>query len=160
MQHHTFRTLLLVLYGAGLRPGEGWRLRSCDVDLRERLLAIWDTKFFKFRLVPIGSDLVGALESYRIARQRLPEPLGSQSAFFASRTGNAISLGRLEEIFVRLRAHARVERPPEARWQPRLHDLPHTFAVHRLVTCYREGAGYNTLRCQRETGVRVDILPL
>jgi integrase/recombinase XerD len=43
----TYRTLLLVLYGAGLRASEGLRLRCCDVDLCERLLAIWDTKFFK-----------------------------------------------------------------------------------------------------------------
>ena len=57
----TFRTLLLTLYGAGLRPSEGLRLRCCDVDLRERILAVWDTKFFKSRLVPIGTDLVTAL---------------------------------------------------------------------------------------------------
>jgi len=140
LQHHTFRTLLLVLYGAGLRPGEGLRLRCCDVDLGERILSIWDTKFFKSRLVPIGNELVGALESYRNARRQLPWPQGSESAFFSSRTGKAISLGRLEKVFVRLRAHAGLERAPEARRQPRLHDLRHTFAVHRLVSWYREGA--------------------
>ena len=43
----TFRTLLLALYGTGLRPGEGLRLRCRDVDLRERVLTISDTKFFK-----------------------------------------------------------------------------------------------------------------
>jgi integrase/recombinase XerD len=79
LQHATFRTLLLVLYGAGLRPGEGLRLRCCDVNLSERTLAIWDTKFFKSRLVPIGSDLATALDSYHAARQRL-----SHSALFAS----------------------------------------------------------------------------
>ena len=47
LRHTTFRTLLLVLYGAGLRPGEGLRLRCSDVDLRERVLTISDTKFFK-----------------------------------------------------------------------------------------------------------------
>src|SRR5712691_5127859 len=43
----TYRTLILVLYGAGLRASEGLRLRCCDVDLCERLLSIWDTKFFQ-----------------------------------------------------------------------------------------------------------------
>jgi site-specific recombinase XerD len=57
----TYRTLLLVLYGAGLRASEGLRLRCCDVDLCERLLSIWDTKFFKSRVVPIGEDLCRAL---------------------------------------------------------------------------------------------------
>jgi len=136
----TFRTLLLTLYGAGLRPSEGLRLRCCDVDLSERILAVWDTKFFKSRLVPIGTDLVAALGSYRKVRQRLPLPAGSHSALFASPTGKPISRGRLERIFVRLRVHAAIARPPDARWQPRLHDLRHAFAVHRLIAWYREGA--------------------
>ena len=38
LRHVTCRTLLLVLYGAGLRQGEGLRLRICDVNLRESVL--------------------------------------------------------------------------------------------------------------------------
>ncbi len=140
LEPRTFRTLLLVLYAAGLRPGEGLRLRCCDVDLGEHLLAIWDTKFFKARMVPIGADLHRALQSYETARRRLPMPEGDHSAFFASRTGHTISLQKLERVFARLRTHAGIERPSEARWQPRLHDLRHAFAVHRLVAWYREGA--------------------
>ncbi len=140
MQQRTFRTLLLVLYAAGLRPSEGLHLRCCDVDLFKRVLSIWDTKFFKSRLVPIGTDLATALESYGKARRQLPMPAGSRSAFLATRTGTAISLGRLEAVFVRLRTSAGIERPSEDRWQPRLHDLRHAFAVHRLIAWYREGA--------------------
>lgn len=140
LQHTMFRTLLLVLYGAGLRPGEGLRLRCCDVDLDDRVLAIRDTKFFKSRLVPIGTALTVALHTYRDARKYLPMPAGARSAFFPSRTGGAISLNRLEKVFVRLREHAGIRSPPGARWQPRLHDMRHAFAVHRLVAWYREGA--------------------
>ena len=140
LQHLTFRTLLLVLYAAGLRPGEGLRLRCCDVDLGDRALAIWDTKLFKSRLVPIGTDLGKALKAYATARQALPMPEGPRSAFFATRTGHAISLNALERVFARLRAHAGIKRAADARWQPRLHDLRHAFAVHRLISWYREGA--------------------
>ena len=140
LQHAMFRTLLLVLYGAGLRPSEALRLRCCDVDLDDRVLAIWDTKFFKSRLVPIGPALSAALGAYRKARRQLPMPSEDRSAFFASRTGGVITLNRLEKVFVRLREHAGVQLPPSARWQPRLHDLRHAFAVHRLIVWYREGA--------------------
>lgn len=136
----TFRTLLLVLYGAGLRPGEALRLRRCDVDLADRILAIWDTKFFKSRLVPIGADLCKALDGYWTVRQRLPLPDETRSAFFCTRTGQMISLARLESIFVRLREHAGIRRPASDRWQPRLHDMRHAFAVHRVIAWYREGA--------------------
>jgi integrase/recombinase XerD len=136
----TFRTLLLVLYGAGLRPGEALRLRRCDVDLADRILAIWDSKFFKSRLVPIGADLCKALDTYWTVRQRLPLPDETRSAFFCTRTGHTITLAKLETVFVRLREHAGIRRPPSDRWQPRLHDLRHAFAVHRVIAWYREGA--------------------
>jgi site-specific recombinase XerD len=144
LQPTTFRTLLLVLYGAGLRPSEGLRLRCCDVDLDERVLAIWDTKFFKSRLVPFGATLAAALGTYYKARQALPMPDHARSAFFASRTGDAITLSGLEKVFARLREHAGVQSAPGARWQPRLHDMRHAFAVHRLVAWYREGADVQT----------------
>lgn len=136
----TFRTLLLLLYGAGLRPGEALRLRCCDVDLADRCLAIWDTKFFKSRLVPIGADLCKALGTYWTVRQRLPLLDETRSAFFCTHTGHTISLARLETVFVRLREHAGIRRPLSDRWQPRLHDLRHAFAVHRVIAWYREGA--------------------
>jgi len=123
LQSLTFRTLLLLLYGAGLRPSEGLRLRCCDVSLGDRVLTIWNTKFFKSRLVPIGSDLTRALKAYHARRLNLPMLQGSDSTFFALPAGNAISLHRLEVVFARLRTQAGITRPSESRWQPRLHDL-------------------------------------
>jgi integrase/recombinase XerD len=139
-QPMVFRALLLLLYGAGLRPSEALRLRCCDVDLADRVLAVWDTKFFKSRLVPIGGDLCWALNVYHTARHRLPLPNDTRSAFFCNRTGRAIPLAKLERVFVRLRDHAGIRRPTTDRWQPRLHDLRHSFAVHRLIAWYRAGA--------------------
>lgn len=140
LRRETYRTLLLTLYGAGLRPGEGLRLRCCDVDIDSRLLCVWDTKFFKSRLVPIGTVLGEALATYLGARRALPLPSGEHSFFFASPRGGAVSLASLEAAWVRLREHAGVRNSPQARWQPRLHDLRHAYAVHRLVAWYREGA--------------------
>ena len=45
----TMRTLLLLLYGTGLRLGEGASLKWGDVDLEEGLLTVRETKFFKLR---------------------------------------------------------------------------------------------------------------
>jgi site-specific recombinase XerD len=49
-----YRTLLLLLYGSGMRIGEALRLVLQDVDLSEQVITVRDTKFFKTRLVPIG----------------------------------------------------------------------------------------------------------
>ena len=135
LQGLTFRMLLLTLYGVGLRPSEGLRLRCCDVDLDHGIIAIWDTKFFKSRLVPIGTALTVALGTYRRARQALPMPALARSAFFAAHTGREITLSKLERTFVRLRDHAGIASQPGAKWQPRLHDMRHYPARRIIPTC-------------------------
>ena len=60
----TFRTLLLLLYGAGLRFSEATGLTLADVDLAEAVLTIRATKFYKSRLVPIGPQLATVLDDY------------------------------------------------------------------------------------------------
>jgi len=135
----TMRLMVLVLYATGLRVGEALRLRLSDVDIRDRLLTIWDSKFFKSRLVPIGTDLCRALERYRTDRVRLPLDDGDHSVFFTTRQGGAISLGRIENAFTRLLRKTCVGQRSSGH-RPRLHDLRATFAVHRLIGWYREGA--------------------
>ncbi len=125
LRPETFRTFLLLLYGTGLRSCEARRLRLCDVDLGERLLWVWDSKFFKSRLVPFGTALRAVLQAYREARQALPTPSGDRSAFLASARGGPLSAGSVSRTFARVRDHAGVRHPPQARWQPRLHDLRH-----------------------------------
>jgi site-specific recombinase XerD len=114
-------------------------LRGCDVDLHDRLLTVWDSKFFKSRVVPIGTALCCALAPYQRDRVRLPGADGDRSVFFATRRGGAISIARLEYAFTRLLQQTRVGYGFPGH-RPRLHDLRATFAVHRLVAWYREGA--------------------
>ncbi len=52
-----YRTLLMLLYGGGLRVGEALSLTLRDVDLTERIITVRNTKFFKTRMVPIGPKL-------------------------------------------------------------------------------------------------------
>jgi len=139
IQPQTLRLVLLVLYATGLRTGEALRLRCCDLDVRDRLLSIWDSKFFKSRLVPIGTDLCRALAQYQADRTQLPLADGDRSVFFATRRGRAISLGRLEHAFTRLLRQTHVGHGSTGH-RPRPHDLRATFAVHRLIAWYREGA--------------------
>jgi integrase len=138
IQPPTLRLLVLVLYATGLRAGEALRLRGCDIDFHDRLLIVWDSKFFKSRLVPIGADLCRALAHYDRDRVQLTRAADERSVFFATRRGGAISIGRLERAFTRLLRQTRVgDGFPGHR--PRPHDLRATFAVQRLIAWYREG---------------------
>jgi integrase len=125
LQADTFRTLLLLLYGTGLRPGEALQLTLADIDLPTRLLTVHDGKFSQTRLVPLGPQLARALEAY---------------AARCATSGTPLVHGTLNGAFAQLRCAADVRGAQAARHQPRLHDLRHTFAVHRLIAWYRQGA--------------------
>lgn len=138
----TVRALLLLLYGAGLRISEALKLEISDVDLSERLLCIRQSKFFKTRWVPIGPKLTEVLRDYE--RQGFaPTPLNR--CFFRNQRGVPVSRSTIERIFAKLRLAAGVQRTDGGRFQPRLHDLRHTAAVHRLVDWYRKGADVQSL---------------
>jgi site-specific recombinase XerD len=141
----TFHTLLLLLYGTGLRISEALMLRLADVDLPANLLTIHESKFFKSRLVPIGPQLSEILSAYLRKRPIWPRPEGKQSAFLPTRNGKVFTRGYAENNFRNLCNQAGIRREDGARYQPRLHDIRHTFAVTRLVTWYREGADVQRL---------------
>jgi integrase len=135
----TMRTLLLLLYGAALRAGESIRLALADVDIDQRLLVIRDTKFHKSRLVPLGTHLLGAINIYKKSRvQRFD--VGPNAPFLITRRGHALNLQLAESNFVRLYGSIGMRRSKGNHYGPRLHDFRHTFAVHRLIRWYREGA--------------------
>jgi integrase/recombinase XerD len=144
IEANVFRTLLLLLYGAGLRIGEALALRLSDVELGEACLRIRETKFFKSRLVPLGTDLTGVLTEYLVKRNA-SYPSAEQAPFFCFRDGSPLSPSAARSAFRRLRAHAGVLREGGPRRQPRLHDLRHAAAVHRLIAWYRCGADVQTL---------------
>jgi integrase/recombinase XerD len=145
IEPETFRAILLLLYGSGLRAREALNLTPADVDLTNAVLTVRDTKFFKSRLVPVGRDLRGVLTEYARWRAERYPAFGDGDRFFLGKRGAPIHLATLEDAFQRLRGHAGVRRPKDARYQPRLHDLRHTFAVHRLTEWYRQGADVQRL---------------
>jgi site-specific recombinase XerD len=139
LQGRTYRTLLLLLYATGLRVSEALRLTLADVDLVDRVLTVKETKFYKTRLVPFGNPLAGALGRYIEQRGTLPMPAGAASALLSSRTGHRLDYQRVVTLFQRIRARAEIGCPAGEHRLPRLHDLRHTAAVHRVVVWYREG---------------------
>jgi integrase/recombinase XerD len=144
LEPHTVRTLLLLLYGTGLRISEALRLTLADFDTDTGVLTIRETKFFKSRFVPVGTDLRGVLCSY-IERQWPQRSRSETTPLLGTVKGAPVTRQTAELVFKRLREQAGVSRPNDATFQPRLHDFRHTFAVVRLVTWFREGKNVQRL---------------
>lgn len=157
-QASTYRTLLLLLYGTGLRISEAMALRLGDVDLAQRLITVRNTKFYKTRLMPVGPRLTEELASHVDRRGSLARPEGSDSAFLCSRTGHRLTYPHVLKLFRRVRSVAGISCPPGELRPPRLHDLRHTAAVHRVVAWYRAGQDVQRLLPQLATYLgHVDI---
>lgn len=158
LEVHTVRTLLLLLYGAGLRISEARRLTLADVDLDQRLLTIRETKFYKTRFVPLGPDLTQALTTYLTVRLERRHPAPPEAFLLTTRHSLPVTVQLAEDTFKRLCRRAGVRRKDQSRFVPRLHDLRHAFAVHRLTACYREGGDVQRLLPQLSTYLgHVDI---
>jgi len=130
-----------VTYAGALRASEAAHLRIRDFDTREGTLAIVRTKFYKDRLLPLDPRVWERLRVYRETRRRGAAP---QDPLLIAPGGGAWDSSRLANAFRRDRVEEVV--PPDSLagpggvGAPRLHCLRHSFAVHRLLKWYREGA--------------------
>ena len=140
----TLRMFVLLLYGAGLRRGEARRLAVEDVDLPRSLLHIRGTKFFKTRIVPLSTSLGGVLKAFVATHRSRPSRDGGD-LLFRKTDGTPLTDSAIGATFRRLRSIAGIKREGGARNQPRLHDLRHSAAVHRVTSWYRSGADLNDL---------------
>jgi len=146
MDARTFRVMLLFLYGTGMRLGEVLTLEWSDVDLKNGIVTVHRMDPYKKRLLPIGHDVRALLRRFLLSPARRKRP---RTQVFLTKNGEAITSKSVEISLRRALKHAGIYKGPERRdgtkYRPRIHDLRHTFAVHRLIAWYREGA--NVLRC-------------
>jgi site-specific recombinase XerD len=138
LQPHTLRLVLLLLYGTGLRISELVSFTLADVDLPAGLLTVRDTKFYKTRLVALGPQLTQALSLYAAERKKAGHSQQPEAAFFVLRSGAPANAPGIRDAFSSLRDYAGIRHEGTGQ-RPRLHDLRHSFAVHRLVAWYQQG---------------------
>lgn len=133
----TLYTMLVLAYCAGLRMGEIVHLSVGDVQLEEGLIEIRDTKFFKSRRLPLTSSVVEVLRKYLHARTLAGASTADDSPlFWHSKKGYAYITAN--HLLRRVLRKAGLK-PNPGRVGPRIHDLRHTFVVHRMLAWYREG---------------------
>lgn len=140
LRGQTYRTLLGLLYSTGMRIGEALALNLKDFYSAEERLYIAEGKFHKARWVPLSACTCQALKHY--VQSRLPmTPCSLDSPLFLNQRGRRLHYPTVNQTFHRLLGQCAIAQ--NQRTGPRLHDLRHTFAVHRLLAWYRDGADVN-----------------
>ncbi|MCB0598271.1 MAG: tyrosine-type recombinase/integrase [Lewinellaceae bacterium] len=122
------KSLLLLIYSAGLRKGEVLNLRVRDLDFSRECLFVKDSKGGKYRYTLFAPKAMAFLKEY----MRVYKP---RYWLFEGRAGGQYSESSLQSIFERARERSNVN--------PffTLHGLRHSFATHLV----EQGVGFVTL---------------
>lgn len=142
-RHLIMPEIFRLLYGCGFRLREVLALKVRDVDLQQGVITVRQSKFGKDRLVPPAIDLVERLRRYTEELEKRTLPKRTADSYFFPSAGNAS--WHSSSIYMLYRqALYQCDIPHRGRGKgPRVHDLRHTFAVHRLLQWYEEGADLN-----------------
>ncbi|MCP5443261.1 MAG: tyrosine-type recombinase/integrase [Chromatiaceae bacterium] len=142
-RHLVLPEIFRLLYGCGFRLGEVLALKVRDVDLQQGVITVKQGKFGKDRLVPPAKEMVQRLRRYAEALDKLTLPKRTaESYFFPSASDSSWHSSGIYTIY--RKALYQCDIPHRGRGKgPRVHDLRHTFAVHRLLQWYEDGADLN-----------------
>ena len=138
--HLTVPTIYRVIYCCGLRPIEARRLKCSEVDLYTGKVSILESKGHKDRIIMLSGDI---LELCRKYNQKLERKYPTRTYFFSLNSKDKIiSEQWINETF---RRHLKATGLDKcAGSSPRLYDLRHTFATHRLYQWMKEGKELNS----------------
>jgi len=131
-------TLIGVLYATGLRIGEALNLNLGDIDLKRRVIEVREGKFGKARYVPLSRSTVGHLAAYMRQRCQAGFETAPCAPVFPNVAGRRQGHPGFVTVFLQIIRGLGL-RGPVGQPGPRVHDLRHTFAVHRLLAWYRHG---------------------
>lgn len=140
-RHLIMPVLFRVLYCCGLRVSEACCLQGSDVDLKEGILTIHDSKFGRTRYVPMSNELADVCRDY--AQTRHISKQGTDW-FFAAPDGGRYSENTIYRTFRELLRESEISHFGRGKG-PRLHDFRHTFCVHCLQKWVKEGAELTTV---------------
>lgn len=140
LRPHTYRTLLGLLYSTGIRIGEAMALNLQDAQPSSQRLYIAEGKFRKARWVALSESTGRALQHY-IDRRLKIAPHWPDSPLLLNERRRRLCYPTVNQTFRGLLKKCDIAH--NKRTGPRIHDLRHTFAVHRLLAWYREGQDVN-----------------
>lgn len=138
-----------LLYACGLRVSEAVHLGVDDYCPQPTTLWIRPSKFGKDRLLPLGRRVDLNLRNLLDLRRRWFPSVDAGRLFVLPPRGRPYTRGRASDYFRLLLRRLGIYQPRRSEQgvrygTPHLHELRRSFAVHRLLAWYRQGADLNT----------------
>jgi integrase len=138
VKHLVIPCVLRLLYATGMRHGEARVLPRKSVDLIKGIITVGPSKNSNGRLVPVCGTILDALRTYDEAMDAL---VPGREWLFCRADGCHYSTNWLQQTFVALKYVSGIEDGSVKR----VHDVRHTYCVHRLNAWIAEGKDIRSL---------------
>lgn len=130
------KVLIRILYACGLRPNEGRKIRTKDIDFITGEILITKTKRNKERIVVASDDMLALLKQYRQKRELFAH---DNECFFIHGDARPIESYQLRDYVRRCWKNANPEIDESSLPNLRPYDLRHRFASSVLQKWIDEG---------------------
>lgn len=134
--------ILRMLYSSGLRCGEACALGKADVDLEAGILTLHQAKNGRDRLVPVHPAIAERMRAFSDAAWAAHPQYPSHGLFWSLPEGAPITTDGVYRLFRQALWDAGISHGGRGKG-PRVHDLRHTFACHRIRGWARGGEDIN-----------------
>lgn len=122
-----YRTLFILIYGAGLRAAEAASLCVHDIDSERSVIHVRNGKGGKDRYVILSPLMLNALRVYwKQCRLKTSNQEQSSNYIFIGSSGKSISTASIAAMYRRAKEHASIKK------QGGIHSFRHAFATHAL----------------------------
>ena len=127
-RHLIMPVIFRMIYMCGLRLSEARLLKVADVDLKNGILTIHQSKKDKSRLVPMSDSLIK--RCWHFSKHVHPYPV-AENYYFPALNGKPMTLVNVYHNFRRFLWKAKISHGGKGQG-PRIHDFRHSMAVHCL----------------------------
>ncbi|MCM1142054.1 MAG: tyrosine-type recombinase/integrase [Muribaculum sp.] len=139
------KAILQLTYVLGLRISETMKLQIKHIDMPNQCTTILESKFYTSRIVTFNHEVKTMLDRFFEWRKNRDMPFDEDASLWITRDNKPMKLSCVNDIFKRVRNVAGISRNDNPIYQPRIHDLRHTFAVNRIRAWYRDGDDVQSL---------------
>jgi integrase len=143
IRSRSVKCILGILWSTGMRPSEPINLKLCDIDFKNHIIAVRETKFAKERLLPITSSVIQKIIIYKDWIEGVIGKMDPKDPLFITTAGKQITERSIAYAFKTIRNT--ICAIPKGYLNVRLYDFRHTFACNTILKWFETGQDANAL---------------
>ncbi|HLE10983.1 MAG: hypothetical protein A2560_11845 [Bdellovibrionales bacterium RIFOXYD1_FULL_39_84] len=132
----TYKTITGLILCTGLRISEVFDILNDDINLEDGIIKVFETKFYKSRLVPLHPTAIVALKNYVQIRDKC-FPRRRSNVFFVGRTGAGLTKNSFRSRYRKILLALGLKEKGDKDYT--IHNMRHTFVVRRLLEWHKNG---------------------